>query len=546
MSVRSSRAVKLSVAALCSVLLAGCFGGAGSSDSEGSGSSYAGMDPDAGEPKPGGTYITAGPSDASSLDPQTQSSFNTHVAVGAVYSKLMDYKTGPDIEYGATEIEGDLAESAEASPDNMTWTFKLRQGVKFHNKAPVNGREFTSADVKCTLDRIKDVGFQKYLLAPVESYATPDPYTVEFKLKQPVARFDVTMANHYMEILPCEATQGQVDLTNDAIGTGPFVLQSWTRNQERVYVANPDYFIEGKPYLDGYTTIIMPDQQAQIAALRSGKIDYMSSLSTDKRQVENLAKEIDGLTVEQNTGSTPTRVFMNVANAPFDDVNVRKAIAMAIDREGMGGALRAGYTVSGPVTPLLEGALPEDELLEMQPYDPKQAKKLLADAGYPDGFDVTMVLTNGYGDVVVQEAQWIQEDLAKIGVNVTLDVQDYATYFTDTWPKKNYSLGYGLQTPMLSATEFLSAEYLSGGPRNWYNIADSELDTMINELVAISDQAEYEKAAQDTQSYILENVMDPVTLYTYDTQDIYAPYVKDVWAHPAYSRRWLMNMWLDK
>src|SRR5690606_10914713 len=144
-----------------------------------------------------------------------------------------------------------------------------------------------------------------------------------------------------------------------AIGTGGFVLKSWKRDQERVYEKNPNYFVEGQPYMDGYVTTIMPDVQAQIAALRSGKIDMMTTLSTERRQVEQLLKQVKGLQKSQEAGTTQTRVYMNAKAKPFDQLEVRRAVALAIDKQGMIDNLRAGGTVTGPITPTMFGALSE-------------------------------------------------------------------------------------------------------------------------------------------------------------------------------------------
>ncbi len=500
---------------------------------------------DAGPAQPGGVFRYTLPSDARSLDPHAQSSFNTHIAIGSTYSKLVDYKTGPDIPYGASELEGDLAESWEPSPDGLTWTFTLRQGVKWHNTAPVNGREFTSADVICTMDRIRALpGHQVSQLAVVDSWAAPDPSTVVFTLKTPYAEFDTSMAGHFMWILPCEGTEGQYDLNTTAIGTGAYVLETWERDRERILVANPDYFVEGEPYIERIEVSIVPDQAASLAAFRTGQTDYLSTLSLDKTQAEKVLAEDPTAVLNRESGLTQTRLFMNQAREPFDDLKVRRAVALAIDRQAMVDAIRAGGVPTGPVTPTLFGGLPSEEAARLAPYDPEQAKQLLAEAGLPEGFATKMIVTDGYGANVVREAQWVQQDLAKVGITVELVVQDYATYFTESFAGKNYDMGYGLQTPMLAADEYLSSEWLSTGPRNWYNISDPQLDQMINAQRGELDRPARERMIQDAQRYIIENVSNPVPLYVYDGLSIYKDYLHDAWPHPDYGTRHQAKMWL--
>ncbi|WP_199434640.1 ABC transporter substrate-binding protein [Qaidamihabitans albus] len=504
-----------------------------------------GQEQDAGPPQPGGIYRYSLPSDAQSLDPHKQSSYNTHVAIGASYSKLVDFKTGPDTPYGSYELEGDLAEDWSVSEDGGEWTFNLRKGVKFHNVAPVNGREFTARDVLCTTERIRQLpGHQVNLLSMVEDIEAPDDHTVVFRLTQPYADFATNMANHFMWMLPCEGTEGKFDLGTQAIGTGPFVLERWERNRERVLTAHPEYYERGKPYLDGIHVAIVPDPQASMAAMRTGKLDYLTSLSFDEKQAETLLSQQPDFQLRSELGLNPIRVYMNQAAEPFDDVRVRRAVALAIDRAAMVESLRPGGQASGPVTPSLFGGLPSEEVERLQPYDPEQARRLLAEAGYPDGFRTEMILTNGYGETVVREAQWVQQDLAKVGIDVSLDVQDYATYFTESFAKQRYQLGFGLQTPMLSADEYLSTEWHSEGSRNWYGIDDPELDRMIAEQRGILDEAARERKLADIQRYIINEVSNPVTLNLYETQVIYAPYVHGSYPHPEYGGRHLADVWL--
>lgn len=540
---RRHTVLRTAVAVLaCGALTTACGGSGGGTGGSGEAGQLA---EEGGEPQDGGVLTMAATAEALSLDPHRQAAYTVHGAVGSVYSRLVAFKTGPDEDYGTNELESDLAETWETPDDGTTWTFKLRQGVQFHDKPPVNGRELTSADVLCTMDRIQNLpGHQRGLLANVTDITAPDDYTVTFTLDRPFVAFDETLANPFLVILPCEATNGGFDPALDAIGTGPFVLESWKRDQERVYVKNENYFEEGLPHLDGYTVTMMPDAQAQIAALRSGKIDMISALSTEKRQVDALVSQIDGLQLLEEPGTTQTRVYMNAESAPFDSLEVRRAIAMAIDKQGMVDTIRSGGQLSGPITPSLFGALPDDEVEELIPYDPEGARQMLADAGFPDGFPVTMVVTTGYGETIPREAQWVQEDLAEVGIDVTLDVQDYATYIGDTWPNGKYDIAYGLQTPMLSADEYLSTEWLSTGTRNWSNVNDPELDEMINAQKEIADPEERETALQDIERYIMENVSTPLPLYVYTSQTLLGENIRGYHPHPDYSTREYQDIWL--
>jgi peptide/nickel transport system substrate-binding protein len=417
--------------------------------------------------------------------------------------------------------------------------------VTFHNVAPLNGREFTSADVVCTLDAVKARGQQRGDISMIQSWAATDKYTVTMTLAAPYPDLAFKFAGHYLWMLPCEATSGQVDLTKQAIGTGPFVLASWDKDKERKYTKNPKYYVAGKPYIDVVDVIIIPDTAAASAALRTLKVDTVLTV-TDMPSVQALINTNKNIFVTKELTYNPFIVYMNQGVKPFDDLRVRKAVAMAIDREGMIKSLRPGGQVSGPVTPLVAGALTSDEVKGLQPYDPAQAKKLLADAGYPNGFDTKMLVTNGYSDTVVREAQWVQEDLSKIGIKATIDMQDYATYITKSWPTKDYAIGAGLQTPWLTADDMLISQWYSKGTRNWFNINDPKLDQMILDSRKIADPAKRTDALKAAQKYIISDVSNPLPLYLYETIVLYGGYMHGIHPQPEYGSRHLINMWMDK
>ncbi|PRZ42578.1 peptide/nickel transport system substrate-binding protein [Antricoccus suffuscus] len=530
----------MGVCAASLLLTTGCFSGSSGDKND----TKVNQQKDAGPPQSGGTLRIATPADPPSLDPLKDSSYQTQYAVGYSYSKLIDYKIGKDVPYGTDQLEGDLAEKWEMSDDGLTWTFHLRKGVKWQNVAPVNGREFTSKDVACTVAAVKERGHQKADLSAVTSVDTPDDYTVVFNLDSPYPDMAYKLAGHYLWMLPCEGTSGQFNLAEQAIGTGPFILTEWVKDKSRTYVKNPDYYVKGKPYLDGVQYINIPDTAASVAALRTGKIDVVGTV-TDMDTVNAILKTNPDIYVTKETTS-PALVYMNMNEEPFQNLKVRQAVSMAIDREGMMNTVRPGGKLMGPISSYIPGALDEKELKELQPYDPKKAKELLAEAGYPDGFETTMMTTTGYGEVVVNEAQWVQEDLAKIGIKANIDVQDYATYFTKSWAGKNYKMGYGLQTPWLTADDFLVAMYYSKGTRNWYNINDPKLDTMIMDQRKIMDPDKRIAELKDIQKYIMKNIMNPVMLYNYNALVLYGGYIHDIHPQPEYGYRHVMDMWMDE
>lgn len=543
------RRVAVAIVAVALMLVAACSGasnkGGGGADSIDQTATINGTLPTDGPAQDGGVLRTNLSSDAPSLDPQKSPTYSTPAAVtGTVYSKLLEFVADRDHPYGSTETRGDLAESYDVSKDGLAWTFHLRKGVKFQSIAPVNGREFTSADVVCTIDRINSLpGVQQNLTAIVTSVATPDPYTAVFKLSVPYAAFNETMASFYMAMLPCEGTRGEFKLADQAIGTGPFMLTDWQRGVQLVYKKNPNYFIPGKPHLDGFVTVIQSDPTAAIAALRSGELDQTGSVT--QTLLPSVISSKPELVIRNYLRAGPSQFMFNLARKPFDDYRVRKAISMAIDRQGLSDTFYGGYAkVTGPIPSTLFGGMPIDEMNKEIPYDPEAAKKLLADAGVASGFDVKMLTTDGFGPQFLSQAQWIQQDLAAIGINVTLNILDQPTYI-QVFSSKNYDIAWGLGIDYLGADELLNTLYRTGGPRNWFNSSDPTLDQMITDQRSIQDVDQRNDELQKINQYIVENVLTPFNVLQYTGLTTQQPWVHNLYLHPGYDRAYMVDVWLD-
>jgi peptide/nickel transport system substrate-binding protein len=398
--------------------------------------------------------------------------------------------------------------------------------------------------VACTVDRIKTMpGVQKNLMDVVDAVGTPDDNTVVFTLNTAYAAFDETMASFYMEILPCEGTRGQFDLAQQAIGTGPFILQKWDRKVQRTYVKNPDYFVPGKPHLDQVVVLIMSDPASALAAFRTGQLDAFPP--SDQNYSSLLTTNPDAV-VRQQLGLTVNQIMFNAAKKPFDDYRVRKAIAMAWDREGMGKTFYGNsvFALSGPFPSTLFGGMTPGQAQKAIPYDPVAAKKLLAEAGYPNGFSAEMLTTDAYGPPFVNQAQWVQQGLSKIGVTIELKILDYATYYT-TYQKQDYAIGWGLGTGFLTTDEWLQALYTSNGPRNWFGTKDPKLDSMIKAQQSELSKTKREDQLHQINDYILANVIPEFIGFSLGGLTAQQTWVHNWYAHPQYARPFLADVWLD-
>ncbi len=508
-------------------------------------------EPDADELQTGGSLVVSWGSDIASLDPLGSSSFNTQYRLAPAVQRLITFDSGPDIGYTAQVLKPELATDWTISDDLLTYTFNLRQGVMWHDIAPVGGREFTSADVKATFDAILAEGHQAALLENVTSVETPDDSTVVLNLSAPFAPLLNNMASHFMWILPQEAFEEGYDRTNTVIGTGPFILDEREVDVRTTYVRNPNYWDVDEngnqlPYLDGMELLVINDTQQVVAAFKAGEIDLMANavpVEVREQLMGDYPEAFYGEWIDAGMG----QIGVNMDREPFDDIRVRQAISLAIDRDTMGETIRGGGTVPSNVAPALaDYVLPEEERREYLYYDPERARELLAEAGFPDGFDATLIATDRYGANYTAQTEWVVEDLKAIGINVTLDMLDYATYFGSRWPDVEYDLQFGPQTPFLEPDEWLRLQMRTDGARNWYNLSDPELDVLIDEQLSIVDADERAEKIREIQRYALENVLNPIPVWTYFSQWSYAPEVQNFYRHGSYGFAGIERVWLGQ
>jgi peptide/nickel transport system substrate-binding protein len=285
-----------------------------------------------GQPKRGGILRVRG-FDPPNFDHHLTSTGFTQSAASFVYSKLVRHKVGADIAPGTFIIEPDLAERWEEL-DDTTYVFHLRQGVKWHNKPPVNGREFVAEDVKFSYDRVlTDKGsVNRYLLDSVERIEVVDRYTVKFLLKEPyVWLISVLAYPTSMWIIAPEVIQqyGDVKRPETAIGTGPFILERYEPNVKTVFKRNPDYYREGQPYVDGVEWMVINDESTGLAIYRTGQIDCgpMSNWAVRQQDLEALKQSHPHLMYQDFQSQSASAVTMRTDMPPFNDARVRRAIS---------------------------------------------------------------------------------------------------------------------------------------------------------------------------------------------------------------------------
>lgn len=444
-------------------------------------------------------------------------SYKLHIPMTFTHSRLVRHKTGPSVVPGTFQFEPDLAESW-AQPNETTYIFKLRRGVKWHNKPPANGREFVADDVVYTINRFLTTKghANTHMLKSVDKVEAVDKYTVKFTLKEPSAWFLDTLASPMVVgMVNKEASEkfGDLKKPESFIGTGPWMLDSYRINQGMTLVRNPSYFIPGLPHIDRIEVFVDEDNASRTASFMAGKFDlgweFPGAINrTDWVQIkDNVKQKRPNLKTAEFPANVMSHISMRTDQKPFSDVRVRQAMSHAIDRQGIIDAVAEGVGVYNAAVPnaLKDWALPVNQLGEGAKYfkyDPAEAKRLLAAAGYPNGFPGTICFTTYGSTVLVDSTQIILKNLKDVGIEAKLDTKEYGAYITSCFYGKFDSMTYGPQTPFVEPDSFLYGQYYPGEPRNQSHINDPVLADMLIRQRRTFDLPKRKELINEIQRYL--------------------------------------------
>jgi len=379
-------------------------------------------------PRYGGELVIMVPSEPPSYDGHREGTFGTVHPLAPHYNTLL--RIDPTDRTGTRPVP-DLADSWTISSDGMTYTFKLRQGVRFHDGSPM-----TSRDVKASYDKIifptgGVISARKGTYQAVEAVEAPDPQTVRFRLKWPEGSFLVNLASPFSWIFKADILARDVRwYETNVMGTGPFKFVEHVKGSHWVAKKNPDYWDKGKPYLDGYRALFISSSSAQVAALRGERAHaQFRGLSPVDR--DNLVQALGPkITVQESPWDCVSLVAFNHERKPFDDKRVRRALTLALDRHGASRSLSritVVKEVGGIQVPGTPWATPPAELEKLAGYgrdivaNRAEARRLLREAGVPDGFAFTFKnrgLPQPYEPVGI----WLIDQWRQIGLNVKQEV----------------------------------------------------------------------------------------------------------------------------
>ena len=490
------------------------------------------------------------------FDPHLILSFKTNSTISFVYNKLVRHKVGAAVTPGSFIVEPDLAERWEQT-DDKTVVFHLRKGVRWHNKPPVNGRELTAEDVKFTYDRfLTEKGNPlRYLLDQVDRVEIGDRYTVRFRLKEPFVWLVNVLANPTGTwIVAPEVLEKYGDLkkAEAAIGTGPFTLERYEPNVKTTFRRNPNYFRSPEPWVDGVEWLVMEDESVQLAAYSTGQIDAAGWHNWVVRQPDlpELKRRRPDLVYRDFMSNVTTGIYMRTDKPPFNDVRVRRAISHAIDRRAV---IDAVYEKGEP-TPAISRGVPDwspriDQLgpgAQYYRYDPKEARRLLADAGFPNGLKTQLNVTAGYGSDLVDAIQLVQRHLKESGIDAELKLQEYGAYIATTYLGNYDGMAMGPFSIIWEPHSTLYGMYMPEQARNSSHAADANIMAMLREEMHTKDLETRRKIIFDLQRYAAEQQYY-IYLFCVGLTGSWQPYVKNFAPNPSfdYGNR-SAALWLDK
>ncbi|PYN93287.1 MAG: ABC transporter substrate-binding protein [Candidatus Rokuibacteriota bacterium] len=463
------------------------------------------------KPRYGGELIFVVPVEPPSYDGHRENTFGLVHPAAPHYNTLL--RVDPTDRSG-TKIVTDLAESWAVSDGGRTYTIKLRGGVRFHD-----GSELTSRDVKTSYDRIifPPLGissFRKGQYTDVEAVQAPDPYTVVFRLKWPSASFLTALASPFNWIYKADIlARDQRWYEKNIMGTGPFVFVEHVRGSHWIGRKNPNYWDQGKPYLDGYRGIFIKDNAAQVAAVRAERAHIQFRSFTPSERDGIVGALGSRITVQESPWDCGMWVGMNHERKPWDDKRARRALTLALDRYQASQALSKIAIVkfvNGVQVPGTPFATPPAELEKLAGYgrdiekSRAEARRLLREAGVPDGFSFSFK-NRGVPMPYEPVAIWLMDQWRRIGLNARHEFLEPAKWTADLRSgdfeiSTDAQCGYAVE-PDLDLAKFQSKDVTGN---NWGRYTDRVLDELYQKQSRAIDPDERRRYVREFERRLLD------------------------------------------
>jgi peptide/nickel transport system substrate-binding protein len=511
--------------------------------------------PAADQPKSGGIlrmYHRDSPGSASIHEGAT---YSLNVPFMPIFNNLVIYDQHI-AQNSLEDIRPELAESWAWSDDKKTLTFKLRQGVKWHD-----GKPFTSADVKCTFDMLMGKSQQKFRQNPrkswyeqVDEVVTSGDFEASFKLKRPQPSLLALLASGYTPVYPCHVSPAE--MRTHPIGTGPFKFVEFKANESIKLTKNPDYWKKGLPYLDGIEYTIITNRSTAILAFVAGKFDITFPTEVTIPLVKDVKQQAPNAVCVIAPLNVSTNIIINSSAPPFDSLDIRRALALALDRKAFIQIMFEGQAdAGGTMQPAPDGlwAMPKEMLESIPGYGPdinanrEEARKLMQKAGYgPDKHLAVKVSTRNI-PIYRDPAVILIDQLKSIYIDGELDVVDTAQWFPKV-ARKDYALGLNLTGNAVDDPDQSFYEnYSCGSERNYTNYCNKEIEKLFDQQSQETDLAKRKKLVWDIDKKLQEDVARPIIFHGRGGT-CWQPYVKGVtvMVNSSYNGYRYEDVWMDK
>lgn len=507
------------------------------------------------KPVRGGQVNLPQGNDPYNYDPTVEPQSNAFITALAT-DALLDAKTGADVKFAQEILQPGLADRWE-TPDPQTYIFHLHPGARFADVPPVNGRAVTSADVKFSYEYLSRSGEVKSAKLPASIDATyftgmdrvdaPDPLTATVHFQAPFSPFLNYMAMRiYNPILPREIYDQDGTFAKRVAGSGPWQLDLGTSQSAQHWVVkrNPTYFKPDRPYIDAVQYLILTDTTTQLSAFTAKQIDVLQGTIVPVASVSQLKHDNPKATVIPYLMNAGGHLFENTRKPPLDDLRVRRAIALSIDRDEFLKVFSDGqgeWATAGGVQDLFT----HDELRQMLPFDPGQAKQLLSAAGYPNGIDFELIYPTAAGrEHWLAVDQLIQAQLKRAGINLTLKGLE-VTDFNFRTRAGDYQLNWQTKAVQGDPDAYVYFTFYSKALGNYGAINDPDLDRLLEAQRQELDPEKRKETLRQAARRIADQAWS-VGFYYGQAFTFVQPYVKNLAENVLFGYPPLYESWLAK
>lgn len=421
--------------------------------------------------------------DPEGLDPQMTAAVSTYLVTCNMYDTLVTVT--PE-----WEVIPDIAESWEVSPDGMEISFKLKQGIKFHN-----GREMTATDVKYSFERLKsDKSPKAKDYANIIDIQIVDDYNIKFVTEKLDVDLLSGFAYPWAVIVPEEAAES---LKTNPVGTGAYKFVEWVPQQNVTMVRNDDYFGD-KAKIENVKYVMMPDSNSQLAGLQMGDLDIIEVTGD---QIETLKESADFKVYTEAMNSVQI-MALNMDNEILSNLKVRQAIAMSINKDEIIKAAVWGYGDKiGSHLPF--GSPDYVDTNNVMAYNPEKAKELLKEAGYENGFTIKLTLPKNY-QIHVDTGLIIADQLSKVGITAEVEIIEWGEWVSRVYTGKDYDMTIVGHMGRLNSYDFLSRYYSDSG--DYISLKTGEVDELLDTALKETDEAKRKEIYKEIQDTLAENV----------------------------------------